>query len=267
MDKPIDEDRLALMKFGVGQPVPRKEDPTLLRGEGRYTDDIKPAGPGLRRDGPQPLCPRHDSDHRCRGCAGHAGRARHLYRNRPDRRRIWHDALRRRDPEPRRHADAPSGPHGHDDRPGALCRRSGCGRGRGNLRSGKDAAEAVNLEVEPLPAVTSASAAAAAGAPQLHEDVPNNVAVDFHYGDADKVAEAFAGAAHVTRLAPVNNRIVVCSMEPRAAIAQYDEAADHWTLHVGCQGVFGLRNLLKAVLGVPQEKIRVLTGNVGGSFA
>jgi carbon-monoxide dehydrogenase large subunit len=78
----------------------------------------------------------------------------------------------------------------------------------------RDAAEAVLLDVEPLPAVMRASEAAAPGAPQLHDEVPGNVAAEFHYGDAEKVAAAFGAAAHVTRLDIPNNRIVVCPMEP-----------------------------------------------------
>jgi carbon-monoxide dehydrogenase large subunit len=130
----------------------------------------------------------------------------------------------------------------------------------------KDATEAVFLDIETLPAVTRASEAAAPGAPQLHDEVPGNVAAEFHYSDADKVAAAFADAAHVTRLHIPSNRIVVCPMEPRSAIADYDPANERWTLRVGCQGVFGLRNGLAAVLGVERDKVRVLTGNVGGSF-
>jgi carbon-monoxide dehydrogenase large subunit len=130
----------------------------------------------------------------------------------------------------------------------------------------KDAAEVVFLDIEPLPAVSRASEAATSGAPQLHDEVPGNVAAEFHYRDAEKVAAAFATAAHVTRLQIPSNRIVVCPMEPRSATADYDPANERWTLQVGCQGVFGLRNGLGAVLGVERDKVRVLTGNVGGSF-
>jgi carbon-monoxide dehydrogenase large subunit len=79
-------------------------------------------------------------------------------------------------------------------------------------------------------------------------------------------AAAFASAAHVTRLEVPSNRIVVCAMEPRSAIAEYDRESDRYTLRVGCQGVFGLKGSIANVLGVDKEKLRVLTGNVGGSF-
>ena len=83
---------------------------------------------------------------------------------------------------------------------------------------------------------------------------------------ATTVAAAFAAAAHVTRLELRNNRIVVNAMEPRSAIAEYDPEQRHWTLHVGCQGVFGFRNYIAQVLGVGRDKVRVLTDRVGGSF-
>ena len=121
-------------------------------------------------------------------------------------------------------------------------------------------------DIDPLPAVTSASAAAAEGAPQIHDDVPGNVAVDFHFGDAEKVAAAFSGAAHVTRLDIVSNRIVVCPLEPRSAVARYDSTKDRWIINVGSQGVFGLRASLSNILKVKPDRVRVLTDRVGGSF-
>ena len=71
--------------------------------------------------------------------------------------------------------------------------------------------------------------------------MPGNLALDFHYGDAEAVKKAFAEAAHVTRLEIVSNRIVVNPMEPRSAIGSYDAKTERWTLHVGCQGVMGMR--------------------------
>ena len=134
------------------------------------------------------------------------------------------------------------------------------------VQQAKDAVESIFVDIDPLPAVTTASAAAAPDAPVLHADAPGNVCLDFHYGDTEQVAAAFARAAHVTRLSICNNRIVVCAMEPRSAIGEYDLETDRLILRLGCQGVFGQRNLLSGILGVPVEKLRVLTGNVGGSF-
>jgi len=258
---------LALMKFGIGQAVPRKEDPTLLRGEGRYTDDL--------------------------GIPGQAYavmvRSRHA-----------HGLIRALDLAPARHmpgvlgvyngGDLEAAGYGHlkgvmpiADRDGEPVRaptRPALATERvryageavafvvaETAAQAKDAAEAVACEIEPLPAVTSIQDAIKPGAPLVHAERPGNVVLEFHYGDTAAVAAAFAGAAHLTRLALVSNRIVVNPMEPRSAIAQYDAAADHWTLMVGCQGVFGLRAALaRDVLKVKPEQLRVLTGNVGGSF-
>ena len=134
-------------------------------------------------------------------------------------------------------------------------------------KQAKDAAELVFAAIDPLPAVTAASAAAAPDAPQLHAEAPGNLCLDFHYGDAEQVASAFKRAARVTRLSLRNNRIIVSPMEPRSAIGEYDQAADRLVLRLGCQGVFGQRNLLSGILGVPVEKLRILTGNVGGRSA
>ena len=130
----------------------------------------------------------------------------------------------------------------------------------------KDAAEAVLPDIDPLPAVTSPRAAAAPDAPLIHDDVPGNVMLDWHYGDSEAVAAAFARAAHVTRLDLVNSRIIVSALEPRAAVADYDAKDGRYVLRVGSQGVMGMRTQVAAVFGVEPAKVRVLTGNVGGSF-
>src|SRR5262249_13853605 len=86
----------------------------------------------------------------------------------------------------------------------------------------RDAADVVRLDIEELPAVTTAEEALRPGAPQLYDHIPGNVVLDFHSGDSAKTAAAFAAAAHVTRLDIVSNRIVISAMEPRAALAAYD---------------------------------------------
>ena len=105
------------------------------------------------------------------------------------------------------------------------------------LAQARDAAEAVELDIEPLPAVTDAAEAAKPGAPLLYDHIPNNVALDYHYGDTAKIDAAFAGAAHVTKLDIVNTRVAVVSMEPRVALASYDKASERFTLQVPTQGV------------------------------
>ena len=90
-------------------------------------------------------------------------------------------------------------------------------------KQAKDAAEMVFLDIETLPAVTDATAGAAPGAPLVHDGVAGNVILDFQYGEPEKVAEAFAKAAHISRISPRNNRIVVASMEPRSALASIED--------------------------------------------
>jgi carbon-monoxide dehydrogenase large subunit len=128
----------------------------------------------------------------------------------------------------------------------------------------KDAAEAVAVDIDPLTAVVSAEAAARDGAPLLYDDVPGNVPLDFHFGDAAAVETAFATAAHVTKLKLVNSRVIVNAMEPRAALAAYD--GSRFTLYVGSQGVTGMRAQVSDALGVDAKAVHILTGQVGGSF-
>src|SRR5436190_1124207 len=159
-------------RYGVGQPVLRTEDPVLLRGEGRYTDDL----------------------------------------NEPGQAYAW----------------MVRSPHAH----GII--------------------KAIDTE------------AAKPGAPQLYDDVPGNVIVDFLFGEPEKVAEAFRTAFHVTKLSLRNTRVVVAAMEPRAALCTYRDG--RWTLVAPGQGVFGMRNQLADILGVAQDKVRMRTWHVGGSF-
>jgi carbon-monoxide dehydrogenase large subunit len=132
------------------------------------------------------------------------------------------------------------------------------------LAQAKDAAEAVTVDIEPLPAVTSAEEAARDGAPLLYDDVPGNVALDYHYGDVEAVKAAFARVAHITRLSVLNSRLVVNCIEPRAALAAHD--GGRFTLYVPSQGVFGMRAHLAEALGIDAKDVHVLTGQVGGSF-
>jgi carbon-monoxide dehydrogenase large subunit len=111
----------------------------------------------------------------------------------------------------------------------------------------------VELDIEPLPAVTLPSEAAKPGAPQLYDDVPGNVALDFLWGEPDKVADAFALAAHVTKLSLRNTRVVVAAMEPRAGLCSYDKESGKWTLTVPGQGVWGQKTQLVDMLGVTPD--------------
>jgi carbon-monoxide dehydrogenase large subunit len=248
----------------IGEPLLRSEDPRLLRGEGRYTDDL--ALPN------QAYCVM------LRSRNGHG-----VIRS------INTDAARGMPGVLAVYTGADLAGYGplksslpFKSRDGSDMRRTGRAalttdkvRFVGDpiacviavtVNQGRDAAEAIEVEIDPLPAVTDPPAAVASGAPQLYDDAPGNMALDFHYGDAEKVAAAFASAAHVAKVQLANSRVVVNAMEPRAALGAYDAASGRFTLHTGSQGVMGMRAQLSFVLGVPPEKVHVLTGNVGGSF-
>ncbi|HXU42758.1 MAG TPA: xanthine dehydrogenase family protein molybdopterin-binding subunit [Burkholderiales bacterium] len=130
----------------------------------------------------------------------------------------------------------------------------------------QDAAEAVVVEYEDLPAVTTAEQAMRAGAPQLHPGAPGNLVLDFVGGDEAATNAAFARAAKVVKLDAYHSRVIGNPMEPRAAMGSYDAAKDLYFLHATTQGVGPMRGQLSAVLGVPPEKIRVVAEEVGGGF-
>ncbi len=266
MNAPLAADSLNLMKFGVGQPVPRQEDPTLLRGQGRYSDDIKLEGLAycamVRSQVAHGLIKGIDISE-ARTMPGVLG----VWTG-ADLEAAGYGTLKTVLPVPNRDGSpmkTPVRPSLATDKvrfvgdPVAFVVAETPAQAR-------DAAEAVMVDIESLPAVTDARAAAQPGAPLVFDDVPGNIGVDFHYGDTAKVDEAFAKAAHVTRLRLISNRIVVCAMEPRSATGHYDAATDRYTLYAGNQGAFGLKHQMAALLNIKPAQMRILTGNVGGSF-
>ena len=130
----------------------------------------------------------------------------------------------------------------------------------------RDASEAIDVRYEPLPAVVEASDAIAAGAPLVWPAASGNVAAEIRHGDAGAAAAAFARAAHVVKLNLVNQRLAPCPIEPRAALCTYDAATDRLTMRVPCQTPTGFRDTLCDVLGIAQDGVRVLVGDVGGGF-
>ena len=255
---------LADMKYAIGQSVLRTEDPKLLRGEGQFTDDL--------------TLPNQV----------HAAMVRSVHA---------HGAIRDIDiseavdmpgvlmvltgEELKEYGGLPCGmqmksrdgtPLKKPVRPSLVLDKVrfvgdpvACVIAESAAQA-KDAAEVVMVEIDALPAVTTAREGAAPGAPELYEDVPSNVALDFHFGDEEATKAAFDGAAHVTRLDIRNNRIVVASMEPRSALAEFDSDSGRFTMRIGCQGAFGMRRQLAGLLKAEPDQVRVLTGNVGGSF-
>jgi carbon-monoxide dehydrogenase large subunit len=259
-----DPQSLALMKFGIGQPVPRTEDPTLVRGEGRYTDDVKLAGEAYA------VMVRSRIAHGViKGIDTSAARKM------PGVLAVYTGAdlaaygtlkciipFNNRDGTPMIKPPRPALP---TDKVRYVGDPIACVVAE-TLLQAKDAAEAVEVDIDQLPAVVRPEDAARPGAPLIHLEAPGNVALDYHYGDTAQVNAAFAKAAHVTKLHLVNSRVVVNAMEPRAAIGVHDTASGRFTLHAPSQGAFGLRGNMAEILKVEPKQVRVLTGHVGGSF-
>lgn len=254
-------------KFGIGQPVRRKEDVRLLTGGGTYTDDLDPPG--------QAHLVVVRSPH------AHA--------------RILSIGT----------AEAKAAPGVLAVLTGADADADGIGRfpvmvdvpGRGGTtlfappremlqtrkvrmvgdpvaivvaetrQQAQDAAELVEVAYDPLPSVTDTAASLAPDAPLLWEEQGSNLCVHWSSGREAEAEAAFAHAARIVRVDLVNNRLVGNPMEPRVAVGEYDAAADRWTLTSPTQGVIRVRDgFAKHILKVPNEKLRVVSPDVGGGF-
>lgn len=252
------------MKYAIGQSVPRTEDPKLLKGEGKYTDDLNlpdqvyaaivrsPVAHGIIKDinvsdakempGVLLIVTGYDLEN---------------YGNLPCGMQI-----KSKDGSPLK---KPNRPSLVTDKVRFVGDPVACVIAQ-TPDAAKDAAELVSIDIDILPAATLATEAAMPGAPVLYDDVAGNIALDFQFGEPDTVDKAFKAAHHISRVDIRNNRIVVAPMEPRSAIAHYNNETDSFTMRLGCQGTFGMRNQLAGILNMEREKVRVLTENVGGSF-
>ena len=264
MDDRTTETSLSLTKFGIGQPVRRSEDPKLVRGEGCYADDFNRPGQiyaVIVRSREAHGILRAINTDAAKAMPGVLGiyTAADLSAYGPLKCNM---PLKSRDGSPIRYTPrtALAGDKVRYVGDPVVCVVAE------TVAQAKDAAEAVAIDIDPMPVVLTPSDAVKAGAPLVFDAVPNNIALDYHYGDAAKVAEAFAKAKHVTRLETSNQRMVVNAMEPRAAIGEYDTASDKWTLYSTSQGVHGMKTSLMDILSAPADKVRVVTGQVGGSF-
>ena len=131
----------------------------------------------------------------------------------------------------------------------------------------RSAAEAVEVDYEELPAVSAGDKALESGAPEIHENAPGNMIFDWEIGEGAATDAALASAAHVTELSLTNNRLSPNPMEPRSAIATFDQAEDHYTLYTTSQNPHVARLVLSAFYQVaPEHKLRVIAPDVGGGF-
>ena len=254
------------MKFGIGQPVRRKEDDRLLTGRGQYTDDIN--------------LPNQLQLYVLRSPHAHARIAKidiAQARTMPGVAGVFTFAdldadkvgllpcmipMQNRDGTPMVKTPRPALANGvarHVGDPVAAVVAA-------SLSQARDAAEAIDIDYEVLPAIADTVGALAADAPQVWPDVKGNLAFDWAFGDQARSDAAFASAAHVTKLDLIQNRIVVNAMEPRACIGDFG-ADGSLTFYSSTQGGFNHKAILAAMIfGIPQEKVRIVTPDVGGGF-
>ena len=136
-----------------------------------------------------------------------------------------------------------------------------------SLAAARDAAELIAVDYDPLPAAVDTARALDRGQPLVWDTAPGNLSFDWEVGDGAAVAQVMSGAHHRVVLELVNNRVVVNSMEPRGAIGEYDPGEDSCTLWSSTQGSHFVRNLLaESIFKIPENRIRVVTPDVGGGF-
>jgi carbon-monoxide dehydrogenase large subunit len=134
-------------------------------------------------------------------------------------------------------------------------------------QAARDGVEAVAVDWQPLPCVTDAAAALAPGAPEVWPGLPaGNLCFEYRLGAHERVAQAIASAPHVVRFDARVSRVCGTPMEPRAVVAEWDEADGRFTLRIGTQGPHSLRDLLAASLGIPSAALRIVAPDMGGGF-
>src|SRR5215469_10706859 len=251
----------------IGMPVRREEDFRLLRGKGRYVDDVREPNEGqgyvLRslhaharilaldvgraRAAPGVLCVLTGADLRRRGLG------------------TLMPAVRRR-----RRSGSPA----------FVCPQPLLASERvryvgdplafivaESVNQAKDAAELIDIDYELLPAVIGAEAALAPGAPAVWDENPGNEAFFHEVGDRSAVDSAFAKADHIVHYKTVINRVTANSMEPRGCLAEYDPDQDRYTIRCTVQSVHGTRAALAdRIFQLPHHQIRVVCDSMGGGF-
>ncbi len=254
-------------KFGIGQPVTRVEDPRFLTGRGSYTDDIvfprQAYGYVLRsphahariasvkadaaKDAPGVVLVLTGADAVAEKLGGLSTMAMPEDVGGPKAHRtvqpvLAHDLVR------------------YVGQPVAFVVAE-------TLAQAKDAAELIEVEYEPLPAVTSIAQAKAPGAPVVWAEAPGNVIYTLQMGDKAQTDAAFEAAAHIERLSVVNNRVSANAMEPRASIGLYEPETRRHTLYMSSQGPHRTKQAIAGqILHIPESDLRVVSRDVGGGF-
>lgn len=257
-----------MAKFGIGDSVRRVEDPRLLTGGGRYTDDTRLSAPSARAHVLRSPHAHADIKSIDTAAAKKAPGVLLVFTGQDVQDAGFGDLpclvpVNNRDGSPRGETPRPMLAHGrvrHVGDPVALVVAE-------TLEQAKDASELIEIDYEALPHTIGTYESAQPGAPLVHDHIKDNIVFDWEMGDRSKTEAAFAKADRVVKLQIVNNRLVVNSMEPRGAIAEYDPKDDRSTLWVSSQGVSVIRPVVAdMILKIGQPKLRVRTGDVGGGF-
>jgi carbon-monoxide dehydrogenase large subunit len=257
---------MATTKFGLAQPVRRVEDSRLLKGMGRYTDDIVLPGMlyGIVLRSPHAAGRILSTD---TTAAKSSAGVKAIY-TAADLKAAGLGTLPCAAPVQNKdgsdmaspaHPVLADGAVHHVGDPVAFIVA-------GTAKQARDAAELVEVDYDVLPSATDLATAMSPGVPTVWADVKNNIVFDWEIGDQAATEAAFANAAHVTKLTVVNNRIVVASMEARAAIADFDKATGRWTLYANTQGGWILKGLIGPMFNTDPENFRIVTPDVGGGF-
>lgn len=256
-----------MREFGIGRSLSRVEDARLVQGRGRYTDDIQPAHAAhmyLLR-----------SPHACANIRSiDAADARQIpgvlavltgADAEADGLGTFTTLMRKPGPDGKPNYEPPYRVLAHGrarfvgDLVAAVIATS--------LSAAKDAAERIFVDYEVLPAAPSLRATMAPNAPMVWDECPRNLCVEMDIGDRAAVDAAFAGAAHVTRREIIISRVTHAPIEPRAAIGEWDQREGRYVLHAGLQGPHQTRaELAYRIFGIPEDRIRVISTDVGGSF-
>ena len=255
------------MRFGIGQPVTRKEDVRFLTGRGRYVADID-----LVREAHAVFLFSPHAHAQIRAIDKTAAEAA------PGVLAVltgedWAaDGLGTLDPEAM--PDDMGGPKGFRTKRPPLAQDRVRYVGErvavviaATEAQARDAAELITVDYDELPVVITTDDARRPGAPLVHDGIANNTSFTMRLGSTDAVDAAFARAYHITRLALVNNRLTAVTMEPRGCLADYDPGTRRYTLYTSTQNVHGVRQTLAHhILHVPESRVRVVARDVGGGF-
>jgi carbon-monoxide dehydrogenase large subunit len=258
---------VVVQKFAVGQSVRRLEDPRLVQGLARYSDDVT-----LPRQAYAVVVRSTHAHAKVRGVETSAARSAPGVLTVLTGSDLAADGL----------GNLPSdgGRKRADGTPAFTTPRPALVRDRvrhvgdpvalvvaETPAQAADAAALVAVDYQHLPAVSATADATRPGAPAVWDEAPDNVAFVWEAGQRDAVTRAFAGAVHVARLDFVVTRVAAAPLEPRAAVGEYDRRTERYTLHTGVQMPHGVRAAIaEQILRVPQSRLRVVSGDVGGSF-